>query len=381
MMEERAVGCRSAARGHRRHLRVAVTSAVVLSALALAACGSNNDNNSSSSAGGSATTAGAKGPAGHLTVATSSLSGDLLNYVADDQGYFKAENVDVKIMPNVGANTVPLVSSGQTDLVAYPSITSTVLSSQGKPTTALYVTVTGGSGGVLATNPKKADSIQKLQGIKGCKIGTFPEGTLAYGTTVTYIQNLKLDCTVTPFQDASAMIGGLSSGRVDALVGGYAFFSQAVKAGKAKILIDTTNPQQRAQYVPSGLPENAFWGLTKTVKAKRAVIIPWLRAIDKARTYVADPANTSQIAKMLIDKGYAEGMEQSAVEHDIVDAFRSYLPTGPQPGYITKEAWDKQLSEAEKWKVPNFNSKAPTSQYDQAVDMSYYTAALGNKGS
>jgi ABC-type nitrate/sulfonate/bicarbonate transport system substrate-binding protein len=194
---------------------------------------------------------------------------------------------------------------------------------------------------------------------------------------VTYIQNLHLDCTVVPFQDASAMIGGLASKRVDALVGGYAFFSQAVKDGKAKILIDTTNAQQRAQYVPSGLPENAFWGLTKTVKAKRAVIIPWLRAIDKARVYIANPANTAQIAKMLIDKGYAQGMEQSSVEHDIVDAFRSYLPTGPQPGYITKAAWDKQLGEAVKWKVPNFDAKAPTSQYDQAVDMSYYTAALG----
>jgi ABC-type nitrate/sulfonate/bicarbonate transport system substrate-binding protein len=164
MIEVQAVGRGSAATGPRRHLKVMATVVVLLLALALAACGSD-DKSSSSSAKASTTTAAAKGPAGHLTVATSSLSGDLLNYVADDQGYFKAENVDVKIMPNVGANTVPLVSSGQADLVAYPSITSTVLSSQGKPTTNLYVTVTGGSGGVLATNPKQADSIQKLQAI------------------------------------------------------------------------------------------------------------------------------------------------------------------------------------------------------------------------
>ncbi|MEX2194337.1 MAG: ABC transporter substrate-binding protein [Thermoleophilaceae bacterium] len=343
---------------------------VACATLVVAGCGGDDDDEGGGNGGGSDSSGNVPG----LTVAVATTQSDILNYVAEAQGFFEEENVDVTIRDNTQANTTSMVVSGQVDIAAFAAVAPLIASGQGRPASTIYGISGGGVGGFAIG--KDVESLEDLRNVDDCRIGTFPAGTSSYGYGTLYNEKFELGCEVVPLQDAASEVAALASDRVDAVVGGYAFLAPAVEEQDANVLVDTREPEQRARYIGEDFPEVVFWGLRDNLEEKRDSLGRYMAALDKARQFIEEQSD-EQVAAILSDLEVFSSLSEDEIVPTVVEPFRIYMGAGSQDGYISEEAWEVGLERYELFGVPDFDASAEENQYDQAVNMEYYEEGIG----
>lgn len=342
----------------KRPYRIAAVVALA-AALTLSACGSSDDEPSSSGGGLS-----------QITVGFPTPTSDTLNYVADSKGFFEKNGVDVSIVVSNGANLPGEVASGRIDLAAHAVGVAMSLTQQGKPAKVIYALTGGGQGGTLFVN-KDTKAVTDLK--SGCRMGTFPAGSSAYGYAQTYIKKLGLDCEITPFQDVPSQVGALASGRVDALVGVYLNFISAVEDDQAKVLIDTRDPSVSEENLGLPYPEVSLFGSDANLKKKAKSLPGYLKAIDEAARYIkATPAAT--VAKDIVDQPNLKGQSLEQIT-GAVETLEAYRWRGSDEGRIDDSQWKAALAGVSSWGLPGYSATDSKFAYGQMVDMSYLDEA------
>lgn len=331
---------------------------VIATALVMSGCG----NDARTGGGGGSET---------ISVGYPTPFADVLNYIADSKGYFEENGVDVDLVLSNGANLPGEIAAGRIDLAAHAVGVAMSLVQQGKPQKVIYGLTGGGQGGTLFVG-SGTDSVEALRAKPDCRIGTFPAGSSAYGFAQVYIAKLGLSCDVVPFQDVPSQLGALASDRVDALVGVYLNFIQAVHEGKAKVLIDSRDPAVAEENLGAPYPEVALFGSESNLDKLAASLPGYVDAIDKAARYMRDtPAETvaEDIAGQPNLKGQTRAQIQGAVE-----TLSSYLWRGTDEGRITSEQWAATLRGVSSWGLKGFSADDAKFGYDALVDNSYHDA-------
>jgi ABC-type nitrate/sulfonate/bicarbonate transport system substrate-binding protein len=350
--------------------RLVAVGVVTACTVGAAACSSSGGSSSSASAAGS--------PTQHITIALADVLGDPVSMVAQQLGYFKAENVDVKLTA-AGNNTPTFVTSGQSDLAELTFVPALAAAEQGEATTIIYATNGGANGGSLFT---KADvTLASLKSTPGCKIATVAQGTATFGFAQIYKQTVGLNCTTVPLANAAAQEAALASGQVNAFITTPQYLVASLQKNGLKVLIDTRDASARTQYGGPyvNAPGVGFWGLSSHLSKDRPAVVDFLKAWNKARSYVVSNPNGAVDALMQTSsfKGGPRAVAQASIA-----AEDAWLPTlTGSNGYVTGSQWTSFLHQAATYGLPNFSVTNPAFAYSARVDMSYYKAAIGNPGS
>jgi NitT/TauT family transport system substrate-binding protein len=146
-----------------------------------------------------------------------SFEGMLAVWVADDRGYFKAENIEVEFIDFKGGGpTVQAFAGGAIDICFCATDHALRLKNRGRPTVVLYgldrfhdYTLIG-----------KAGVPTTIEGLKGKKVGVSSPGSMTDSTIRWAIKELKMepdrDYQIVGSGTGAAMIAAIDGGRVDA---------------------------------------------------------------------------------------------------------------------------------------------------------------------
>jgi ABC-type nitrate/sulfonate/bicarbonate transport system substrate-binding protein len=331
----------------------------------------------SSSGAGSSNSGGSPGVR-HINIALADVLGDPISLVAQQKGYFTAEHLDVKLTA-AGNNTPTFVTSGQADLAELTFVPALAAAEHGDSTTVIYATNGGANGGSLFT--KAGVTLESLKSSQGCKIGTVAQGTATYGFAQIYKQTIGLNCTILPLANAAAQEAALASGQVNAFITTPQYLVASLQKSGLKILIDTRQAPVRSQYGGPyvNAPGVGFWGLTSHLSQDRPAVVDFLKAWNKARSYVV--SNPSGAVDALMQTSSFKGGPR-AVAQASIKAEDAWLPTlTGSNGFITSSQWTSFLHQAATYGLPSFSVSNPAFAYSARVNMSYYKAAIGNPGS
>jgi NitT/TauT family transport system substrate-binding protein len=221
--------------------------------------------------------------ADQLTVITGSLPTafyEVITYVADQAGFFKAENLDVTVQyagnPNIAAQ---LISSGKGDIGAgamEPLITGY---EKGVRLQAFFMRSPKNSYalGVLENSP-----IKTLSDFKGALIGEYSLGSTAedYANPMLLGAGLhKSDFSYIPIGSGSQAIQALTSGRV----AGAAF-------PELELMLYVVNAGQKYRFffnqVEDSIPNTAYTATPQTLATKADLIRRFARALAEASVFI-----------------------------------------------------------------------------------------------
>jgi NMT1/THI5 like len=297
----------------------------------------------------------------------------MLPYLAVVGGYTKAQGLDVTIK-NVGsANVLNLVVAGQADIGETGLATALVPVNQGKDTKIILgLTGHGASAFVSAAKPG-------ITSITQCtRVSSTVQGTAGYTWAALYKYLFKSKYTIVPLSDSTTLLPSILSGSSDCAVSGYPSVAAAVDAGKVHLLIDPAHPATLpARVKPSfnAAAEVGLFGLTSTLKSKRADIVKLLKAINNAYKALLATSTPAQLASLLRQHPDYAALSQDALTTQIAQAdFAQY----PAKGYLFQDTWKAEFG----WLVNGLpftlpNLKDPIWSYKNRVDMTYYDTANG----
>jgi NitT/TauT family transport system substrate-binding protein len=361
-------------RARKRRTMVAALIAVAAGA-GLTACGSSSSSGDSSAGAGSGT---AKQKTYSITVADPSPIVDFAPlYIAQQQGLFKKEGVDVKILTGPVTNTVSFVVSGQADLAMFTPAVALQTAAKGEDVKAIY----GGAAlpnGALMSSPK-IKTIADAQKLGSCKLATASPGSLTYANAVAYKKALGLKCDLAIVPTIPALAAGVQSGQYQLATGVLTTALQVQKAG-GHLLLDPRTAAFKAKYEPKPqYPETVLFGVGKHLSQNREAIVRFLKAFHEAEAALAGGQTSDQLAKSLLQDPVFKGQAASLLTTNL-SFLKSYFNAGfgGGPGFIGPGAWSTMLQALSGWSLPNYDPSAGTNAYDQRVDMSYYNAAVGN---
>lgn len=338
---------------------IMVIATVVL--LSVAACG-----------GGSSQSSSSQGPVEPLTLGTQPIADFSPAYIAQAAGLFKREGVTVKFNNNgVGSNALPLLVSGQTDLIDLPPPTAMLGAKQGVDLKVIYE-IEANTGAALISSPK-IPTIEALQNHPGCRLATVQAGTLVYGLAKQFISKLGLKCDIVVAANVNVVGSGVASGSYDAGVITFSTAYATAAGGKTlNILIGPKEFQSRFGHTGE-YPQAVYYGLNKNLSAKKESIVRFTRAINQAMAMLHKETPDKLAALLHNDPAWSaipEATIKQSLELTIPD-----LGVGSKPGFISDSRWQTGLQNYGQWGVPAFNAKDELNSYKSRVDMSYYNQA------
>ena len=290
-------------------------------------------------------------------------------YVAERQGYFAAEGVKLGDQPvlGTGAKVAAALSSGSIDIGG--SVMTDVLNMArahqdvkllAPLVNAYYIDVTVSSRFAQPSGDLNA----KIMALKGRKIGITGPGSGTEALLVYLFKQVgldtKKDATLMPLgSDATAALGALKSGRVDALSLAQPVGELVEAQGIGTIYISPSRGD-----IPSlrGATQGVAFTTQSAINRKGKAIAAFLRAIAKAEQLIHSDAATTQ--KLLA--GYQPTMKPATVEK-LVPILRQEIPATPtftQQGYQTIVTF--HTSSGLVSSAPPFASVVPTAWINQA---------------
>ena len=357
---------------HLRTHHVVYRGAAALTAVTLlvAGCSSSGtgSKNSKSSAGATKYS---------LTVTTPNLDpGSAINvYLADDLGYFKSAGVKVTRINGVSTG-VSLLTSGKTDLIAQGATAGFPIAKQGKKVSIVWNDIGGGALGSVAVAAKSP--YKTINDLAGKKVGTISTTGSQYGFTNLYSHKVQAakgkGFTIVPFNDNSTLINSVSSGAVQAAGGSAAIFNQAIKAGKLRLVANTTDKAQRQALLGTTYTaDTGLEGLTANLKNKKEAVIRFLQALDRANTYLHSHS-LSAVATVLEKDKIFSTLPSGTVLSDITQQQPFFTPNG---GQISEAVWNTTLGLFTRWQIQSLGDVKddPKFSYANFVDMSYLNQA------
>jgi len=330
--------------------------------LLVAACGGSSPQPTASQA-----------PVEPLTLATTPIADFSPAYIAQAAGLFKREGVTVNFNNNgVGANALPLLVSGQVDLIDLPPPTAMLGAKQGVDIKVIYE-VEANTGAALISSPK-IPTIAALQALPSCRLATVQAGTLVYGLAKQFISSLGLKCDIVVAANVNVVGAGVASGSYDAGVITYSTaYATAAGSKTLNILIGPQEFQSRFDHTGE-FPQAVYYGLATNLAAKKESIVRFIRAINLAMAML-HKETPAQLAALLHTDPAWSSIPEATIQQSMTLTI-PYLGVGSKPGFISVSAWQTGLQHYVQWGVPAFNPNDPVNSYKSRVDMSYYNQAV-----
>jgi len=291
-------------------------------------------------------------------------------YIAEQQGYFTQEGVKLGDRPRLGtgAKVAAALTSGSIDIAG--SVMTDVLNLYKTRSdtrllaplvNAYYIDVTVRTG---FTDPG-GDLNAKITALKGKKIGITGPGSGTEALLIYLFKQVgldtKRDATLVPLgSDATAALGALKTGRVDALSLAQPVGQQAEADGIGKIYISPTNGDVPALV---GATQGVVFTTQKVIDRKGAAVAAFLRAIAKAEQLIHDDPATAQ--KLLA--GYQNTLKPATVQ-TLMPIVEKEIPAKPvftEQGYQTIVTFHTSSGLAAS--APPFATVVPTAWINQAL--------------
>lgn len=356
----------------RRRLMLVAVTAGVLSA-ALAACSSQP-----AAVPTTAPSVDHSEPVDSLSVITPNADPSTVTnlFLANALGYFDDANADIEIINGAGAAGASLLVSGEADLLLSSATIGFPLAAQGQPISLVFSDVGGGLGAGLSV--AEESSYEDLEDLSGKKVGTIGTTGGTYGFANLLSQTVVDDggepFEIVAFNDATTMLNALVSGQVDAVSASAGTVATLVAEGKVRNIIDTTDLDQRQEYIGSDYTiDTGYAGLRENLDAKRESVVRFLEALTRADEYRTSHT-PEEIATILAKDELFAALSVEQITQSVEARMPFYTPDG---GEISETAWDETLSWFTRWDIPTLGDVAadPTFSYDEVVDMSYLTEA------
>lgn len=329
----------------------------------LAACSSSGSTVSSSSSASRTSEA-------TLTVVLPAIDPSLAQvYVASEEGYFAAENLNVKIV-QAGSNVLSEIVSGQADLAEFGTSNALLPIPNGEQTSIIYAN-TDGSASSFMVGTKTVTSIPQCKRTGTLSVGS---GTYANAAEIKIAAHATYD--IVPMEDFPTIAASLVSGGLDCAVGTLGNFAPQIDSGQVHLLVD---PRKPATYPagadPSLIPTGAVFGMKAKLQSERNAIVRFLTAYQKALTYL-NTHSAAQIASVLrMSKDFAP--ESQATLTQEVQANLQLKIYAPYDGELPSAVWPQTLTYFKNGGVNSIDPGSSAYSYSSCVDMSYYDAATG----
>lgn len=256
-------------------------------------------------------------------------------FVAEDQGYFTAEGLTFGDRPRLGtgAKLAAAVQAGSIDVAGGVMTDAFNLYKINAKTRVFgtlvgeyYVDIIAGSG--IPASADGAPLAERVKALQGKKIGiTGPgSGTEALLTYLLKQQGLSAKTDVTMVNlgaDASASIGALKAGRVDALSFFQPIGQQAVATGVGRIYI---SPARGDVPQLTGATHGVLFTTQEVIDSKGKALSAFLRAIAKAeQTITNDPAKAQQLLQKY------QATVNPATVAALIPILQKEIPADPTP--------------------------------------------------
>lgn len=346
--------------------KLALISAAVLS-LTLAGCADN----------GSAAKPATGADAMKLTVGQTSNSAAFFPlFVADEQGYFKAEGLTMGDRPRMGTGA-KLAAALQSDSIDVAAGVMTDVFNLNKinPKARLvgslvdeyYVDIIAGSSIPTATDAQPL--AEKVKALKGKKIGITGPGSGTEALIVFLLQqqklNAKTDVTLVNLgADPAGAVGALKAKRVDALSFFQPIGQQVEASGLGRIYI---SPARGDVPELAGATHGAIFTTQDVIDSKPKAVGAFLRAIASAEKLItSDAAKTSELFKK-----YQSTMQPAALTA-LVPVLQKEIPSNPEP---SEQNYQKS---AEFHRISGLLPNPPS--YATLVPQAWITQALAEQG-
>lgn len=286
-------------------------------------------------------------------------------YYAEAIGEYEAHGVNVEFMDNTGNNSLNFVASGQADVGLVPSTTPVVLAGSNKD--AVIVSGYNGkaSGGLMVGG----EGYPSIESLRGQRIATLGKGTSPYGYAHQYSDDFGLGATIVPMDTGASVANAVRSGQVQGAVGPYAAFSQLLDAGTVNMLVDTRDPQIRAEIVGPDIAEGVYVGRADIMERKSEAVERFLAANLAAQERMNE-ASPRDVAQTLRQFDAFKVVPEEALAGQVENAL-PYL-TGPE---IDEAMWNRCLEQFTLWGLSNYDPSDPAYAYGRMVNMSYLNAS------
>lgn len=305
----------------RSSIVVCVGSFLLALSLVISAC---------SSGGGSAANAGKSGGGKTPTIKVGTLPifSHTPLYVADAKGFWKDENLNVKLVTfNSGSETqqallgdaVMIGTGGYTEPIA--------VTTQGEQTV-----IFGFMQAALPYRFMARPGITDAHQLVGKTIAVSKAGALSDQISHIVLKEAGVDPSKASYQQAGnspSRLAALESGAVDAALLDSPSYQQAQQAGM-NTLINVAKELK-------GFPYEVMYAKKSTVKANHEVFLRFMRGYIKAAKYATDPANEDEVIDIVAK---AIGQKPKDVKTGYETTIKDFPPTGKP----TREGIEKALA-------------------------------------
>jgi NitT/TauT family transport system substrate-binding protein len=275
-------------------------------------------------------------------------------WIADGEGYFKKQGLDVKqVNISGGTQGAQMMVSGGVDVSYDDPITCIVSTAGGVPVNAIL----GGTPS-LAYLIVSGPGVKNIADVKGKRVGSSGLGlsasrlALLVGLRHFGIDADKGQVTIVAAGQEPERIAGLTTGGIAATVISPEYRTKLEQLG-VNMLADlrTLNiPWETASVITTA----------KNVQAKRDMLERVLRALLQANAFILNPANRTRVVELMTTQLALKNQQDAAAVYD--DLVKFYIFKKPYP---TREGFGNVISEVVK-SLP----KAAGIKYENVVDTS-----------
>ncbi len=275
-------------------------------------------------------------------------------WIAEEQGYFKKEGLDVKqVNISGGTQGAQMMVSGGVDVSYDDPISCIVATAGGAHVTAIY----GGTPS-LAFLVVGGPGVKTIADVKGKRVGSSGLGLSASRLALLVgLRRFALDAekehyTIVAAGQEPERIAGLSAGAIAATVISPEYRTKLEQLG-VNMLADlrTLNiPWETASVITTA----------KNMQTKRDMMERVIRALLQANAYILNPANRARVVEIVTTQLALKSQQEAAAVYD--DLIKFYVFKKPYP---TRDAIANIIAEVAK-SVP----KAAALKYEDVVDIS-----------
>lgn len=253
-------------------------------------------------------------------------------YAAQEQGYFKDENLNVHLqMPSDSNDPLKMVAAGQVDLAISYQTQLVAARAEGIPVLSVAALVRHPLNAIMTRKDSGLDSPEKLAG----KAIGYPSIPFNESIVRTAVKHAGGDDSGLSFVDIGFdIVPALTGKKVDAVVGGYINHEQ---------LILEKNGIELHVFPPTAFGVPDYYELVLTTsddqyEQKKAVIEAFMRAAAKGQQYVKD--NPKAALDLLLAKQAQEFPLEEDIETKSLETLLPLMDAEDKPfGYQTEESW------------------------------------------
>ena len=245
--------------------------------------------------------------------------------VADHQGFYERENVDVNITFTFDGGQ--LLAGGQVDVLSDGADSGLIAAAQGKDIVFVAPHMDTVTDGLMV-----APDITSVADLEGATLRSAGFGTDEF-LARRFIENNGLDpdtVTFVPIEDDGAALAQLESGEIDGGMFGVGALLEAEQSGDYNVL---GPPEELGEY-----PWNAIQTTRTFAEANEDALVGFIRATQDGIRFMQDPANRDAVIESVLETG--EGLPREDVEasYDSAEGFEQYTldpltPEDLQPAF------------------------------------------------